>query len=196
MTSVAIRIRSSRVRHAVPGLADVCVDRPRHQRAADPVVERDRRTAARIELGRVGRLPRKLHRPAVGSRGSSIRACSSGLGPCTINGVSYPDLHDERQPATSGACCRSRRKSRSRRRSSATSKARRGRHAGLSRAEAVGAAPRGERRQPERELHAGRAASALDMTTSFGQVGSGFLKPDDPSFDRGNCTQDRRISAT
>ena len=30
------------------------------------------------------------------------------------------------------------------------------------------------------------------MTTSFGQVGSGFLKPDDPAFDRGNCTQDRR----
>jgi hypothetical protein len=28
--------------------------------------------------------------------------------------------------------------------------------------------------------------------TTFGQVGSGFLKPDDPSFDRGNCTQDRR----
>jgi hypothetical protein len=30
------------------------------------------------------------------------------------------------------------------------------------------------------------------VTTSFGQVGSGFLKPDDPAFDRGNCTQDRR----
>jgi hypothetical protein len=28
--------------------------------------------------------------------------------------------------------------------------------------------------------------------TTFGQVGSGFLKPDDPSFDRGNCPQDRR----
>jgi hypothetical protein len=28
--------------------------------------------------------------------------------------------------------------------------------------------------------------------TTFGQVGSGFLKPDDPSFDRGHCTQDRR----
>jgi hypothetical protein len=27
---------------------------------------------------------------------------------------------------------------------------------------------------------------------TFGQVGSGFLKPDDPAFDRGNCTQDRR----
>jgi hypothetical protein len=30
------------------------------------------------------------------------------------------------------------------------------------------------------------------VTTSFGQVGSGFLKPDAPAFDRGNCTQDRR----
>jgi outer membrane receptor protein involved in Fe transport len=30
------------------------------------------------------------------------------------------------------------------------------------------------------------------VTTSFGQVGSGFLKPEDPAFDRGNCTQDRR----
>jgi len=28
--------------------------------------------------------------------------------------------------------------------------------------------------------------------TTFGQVGSGFLKPDDPAFDRGNCSQDRR----
>jgi hypothetical protein len=28
--------------------------------------------------------------------------------------------------------------------------------------------------------------------TTFGQVGSGFLKPDDPGFDRGNCPQDRR----
>ena len=27
---------------------------------------------------------------------------------------------------------------------------------------------------------------------TFGQSASGFLKPDDPSFDRGNCTQDRR----
>ena len=27
---------------------------------------------------------------------------------------------------------------------------------------------------------------------TFGQVGAGFLKPDDPAFDRGNCTQDRR----
>jgi hypothetical protein len=30
------------------------------------------------------------------------------------------------------------------------------------------------------------------VTTSFGQVGGGFLKPEDPAFDRGNCTQDRR----
>jgi hypothetical protein len=30
------------------------------------------------------------------------------------------------------------------------------------------------------------------VTTSFGQVGSGYLKPDDPDFDRGNCAQDRR----
>jgi hypothetical protein len=29
-------------------------------------------------------------------------------------------------------------------------------------------------------------------TTTFGQPSTGFLKPDDPSFDRGNCTQDRR----
>ncbi len=34
------------------------------------------------------------------------------------------------------------------------------------------------------------ATNAAQQT--FGQVGSGFLKPDDPSFDRGNCTQDRR----
>jgi hypothetical protein len=27
---------------------------------------------------------------------------------------------------------------------------------------------------------------------TFGQAASGFLKPDDPSFDAGNCTQDRR----
>ena len=27
---------------------------------------------------------------------------------------------------------------------------------------------------------------------TFGQPASGYLKPDDPSFDRGNCTQDRR----
>jgi len=27
---------------------------------------------------------------------------------------------------------------------------------------------------------------------TFGQAASGYLKPDDPSFDRGNCTQDRR----
>jgi hypothetical protein len=30
------------------------------------------------------------------------------------------------------------------------------------------------------------------IQTSFGQVGSGILKPDDPAFDRGNCSQDRR----
>jgi hypothetical protein len=30
------------------------------------------------------------------------------------------------------------------------------------------------------------------IQTTFGQVGSGFLKPDDPDFDRGNCSQDRR----
>jgi hypothetical protein len=29
------------------------------------------------------------------------------------------------------------------------------------------------------------------IQTTFGQVGSGFLKPDDPAFDRGNCSQDR-----
>ena len=27
---------------------------------------------------------------------------------------------------------------------------------------------------------------------TFGQVSAGFLKPDDPAFDRGNCTQDRK----
>jgi len=27
---------------------------------------------------------------------------------------------------------------------------------------------------------------------TFGQAGGGFLKPEDPAFDRGNCTQDRR----
>jgi len=30
------------------------------------------------------------------------------------------------------------------------------------------------------------------IQTTFGQVGSGFVKPDDPDFDRGNCSQDRR----
>ena len=29
------------------------------------------------------------------------------------------------------------------------------------------------------------------VTTSFGAFGSGYLKPDDPDFDRGNCAQDR-----
>ena len=30
------------------------------------------------------------------------------------------------------------------------------------------------------------------IQTTFGGVGSGFVKPDDPDFDRGNCAQDRR----
>jgi hypothetical protein len=32
--------------------------------------------------------------------------------------------------------------------------------------------------------------NAIQQT--FGQVGAGILKPDDPDFDRGNCAQDRR----
>ena len=30
------------------------------------------------------------------------------------------------------------------------------------------------------------------IQTTFGQVGAGLLKPDDPDFDRGNCVQDRK----
>ena len=31
-----------------------------------------------------------------------------------------------------------------------------------------------------------------EVSGSFSQFGNGYLKPDDPSFDRGNCTQNRR----
>jgi hypothetical protein len=31
-----------------------------------------------------------------------------------------------------------------------------------------------------------------EVTGGFSQFGGGYLKPDDPSFDRGNCTQNRR----
>jgi hypothetical protein len=35
-----------------------------------------------------------------------------------------------------------------------------------------------------------------EVTGGFGQFGNGYLNPDDPSFDRGNCPQNRRQVAT
>jgi hypothetical protein len=113
-----------------------------------------------------------------------------GLGPCTINGVSY-------------ATC-STNANLNQRRALSLENAQASRQLGpIDRHAAVGT----------QDYHAlrlsmqRRAASGVRLsgnytrshcmgtntaTTTFGQVGSGFLKPDDPAFDRGNCTQDRR----
>jgi len=53
-----------------------------------PAVERDGRAAARQELGRLGQLSGELLGPAVGADSAQPRRLH-GLGPCTINGVSY-----------------------------------------------------------------------------------------------------------
>ena len=112
-----------------------------------------------------------------------------GLGPCTINGVSYPVC------STNGNL--------NQRRVLSRENAQASRQLGtIDRHAAVGT----------QDYHAlrlsmqRRAASGVRIsgnytrsycvgntaTTTFGQAGGGFLKPDDPAFDRGNCTQDRR----
>ena len=100
--------------------------------------------------GRLGRgeLSRQLLGSAVGP--VALNPGVSGLGACTINGVSYP-VCTTAANLDSGACCTRRT------RGSAVARPRRSPHrldAGYHGAEAVGPPPRRERREPQRQLHA------------------------------------------
>ena len=163
-------------------------DRPGHQRAAHPVVERDARTAVRHGLGRVGQLSGQLLGSPLGSRhaesGRVPRARAlhdrraSSYPVCTANGNlnHRRELFLENPPkaqyiANLDSCSR-RRLDR------------------LSRPEAVVPASFGCRREPQRQLHAvALLRSRLGEHRRHRRRLS--TNPDNPDADRGHCDADR-----
>ena len=115
-----------------------------------------------------------------------------GLGPCTLNGVSYPDLLDPRESAAAaravagesgggplllGASTRS---------PTVGTQSYRG-------AEALLPTSRRGRPQPERQLHRVALRDRHARHGRFIQFSAfGYSDPNNPSFDRGNCPFNRR----
>ena len=150
-------------------------------------LECDRRTADRNGVAGVGELSGQLHRSPVGS-GAGEPGVFLGLGPCTLNGVSYPSA--PRPPIwISGACCLWRIRAGSRF-LGPFDRIRRSWHAGLCRAEALGPAPRRRRREPQRQLH--RIALRGNTVVMGFRSSAAAPQARRSAFDRGNCAQSRR----
>ena len=107
-------------------------------------------------------------------------------------GRPLPDLQHEREPEPAARVLVVRGESGSCAADWQHGRAHRHRYADVSRPEARVSTARGERREPQRELHDLALLRRRDDTGGgFPQIANGFTNPADPAFDRGHCVQDR-----
>ena len=143
-------------------------------------------------MGRLRRLSRKPLRSPVGTKALNP-AVYMGLGPCTINGVSYP-------------VCSTKANTNQRRVFNTVNPAAAAFIGALDVNTDIGyqnykgVKLAAQRRSAsgltrERQLHAG-VCRGTPTATTFNQSSAGYLEPNDPSFDDGYCDQDYRHLAT
>ena len=110
--------------------------------------------------------------------------------PCTIAGVSYPVVHDGGEPGSAARALRCENPAEAQ----FLGPVDRHTDVGTQDYAALKLSFRrraGDRREPQRQLHAVALRRQRRRRRGFPQISAGYLKPDDPDFDRGNCAQNR-----